>query len=182
MSIVRNALRIKDSRLMLVIAVLLVFFAIDFFGRVMLFSPASSRPDIEETVILSEAIPQIDQPRLDSYLSKIGGLIAVPTQRDLAQVSDDLAAQQLVTEPVAGFWRAGELSFKLVALVESAERFAVLSSLDTRTGKKESIELRLGDSIVGYTVSGVLAKELRLSADNGDQKTLALFEPEGSED
>ena len=180
MTTVGDVLQFKDPRLTPVMAVIIAYLAIDFFGRVMLFSPASSQADIQETVPLSKAIPQIDQPHLDSYLSKIGGLITVPMQRDSAQVSDDFADQGLATEPVAGFWRAGELSFKLIALVESAERFAVLSSLDIRTGEKELIELRLGDSVVGYTVSGVHTKELRLTADNGDQKTLALFEPEGA--
>jgi len=180
MRTVQDALQFKDPRLKPLMAVIIVCLAFDFFGRVMLFSPASLRADIEEAVTVSEAIPQIDQSRSDAYLSKIDGLIRVPVQRDSAKVSDDLAAQRRGTEPGDGFWRAGELSFKLIALVESAERFAVLSSLDNQTGRKELIELRLGDSVIGYTVSAVLAKELRLTANNGDQKTLALFEPEGS--
>ena len=94
----------------------------------------------------------------------------------------DLAAQPLATEPADGYWRAGELSYKLVALVESAERFAVLYSLNNESGEQEMVELRLGDSVVGYTVSELRAKELQLTSDNGAQITLMLFEPERLQD
>ena len=182
MSIIRHALRIEDSRLMLVIAVMFVFLAIDFFGRVVVFSPASLPTNIEEAVTVSEAIPQIDQIRLDGYLAKIDSLKTASIQSEPVQLSDDLAAQQLVSEPAVGYWRAGELSYKLIALVESSERFAVLNSLDNQSGRQEVVKLALGDRIVGYTVSEVLAKELRLMSDSGDLITLTLFEPEELQD
>jgi len=183
MTNVRNALRIRDPRLTPAIVAILVILAIDFFGRVALFSPSSSGPDIEELVILSDAIPQIGQSQVDSYLSKIDSMRARPAQSEAPPLSRDLAAQQQIrNEASDGYWRAGELSYKLVALVESTERFAVLYSLDFESGAKELIELRPGDSIAEYSVSEVLAKELRLTSDNGDQITLALFEAEQLKD
>ena len=181
-STARDALRNWDPRLTPAVAVVLLFLTIDFFSRVVILSPDSSRPDIDEVVTLSDAIPQIGQPQLDSYLSKIAGLIKVPTQVETAQLSDETVAQQLATEPRDGYWRAGVFSYKLVALVENTERFAVLYSLDNESGVKELIELRQGDSIVGYTVSELFSKKLRLTSDNGDQVTLTLFEPEELQD
>ena len=182
MTTVRDALRIRDTRLTPAAVVILVFLMIDFFGRVALFSEGSSRLDIEDVVTLSDDTPQIAQPLLDAYLSKIDNLRALPMQDDSALPIKDLAAQPLAAEPADGYWRAGELSYKLVALVESAERFAVLYSLNNKSGEQEMVELRLGDSVVGYTVSELRAKELQLTSDNGDQITLMLFEPERLQD
>ena len=182
MTTVRDVLQFKDPRLMPVMAVIMVCLVIDFFGRLMLCTPASLLAEIEETASLSEAIPQIDQASLDSYLSKIAFLETPVMQNDSVQSGDDLAPQQPVSEPAVGYWRAGELSYKLVALMESSERFAVLNSLDNQSGRQEVVKLALGDRIVGYTVSEVLAKELRLMSDSGDLITLTLFEPEELQD
>lgn len=179
MSTIRDALGIRDSRLTAAVAVVLLLLTIDFFSRVVLFSPDSSGPVIEEAEMLSDAVPQISQPQADSYLSNIAGLIAVPMRAEIAQLSDDVGTQrQLRSKPSDGYWLAGDLSYKLIALVESTERFAVLYGLDNESGGKELIEVRLGDSIAGYRVSEVLSKRLRLTSDNGDQITLTLFEPE----
>ena len=100
-------------------------------------------------------------------------------QNETTQLSSDIGARrQLPSKPADGYWAAGDLSYKLIALVENTERFAVLYGRDNESGAKESIELRVGDSIAGYTVSEVLSKGLKLTSDNGDQITLKLFEPE----
>lgn len=177
-TIVREALRIKDSRLVPAMAVVFVCLAIDFFGRVVLFSPASSQLDIDQVVTLSEAIPQIDQPHLDNYLSNIAGLNWSPTQVESGLGSDELVVQELAIDSKEGFRRVGIFSYKLIALVQNAERFAVLYSLDNESGVIESIEVRQGDTIGGYMVSELLSKELRLTSENGDPVTLRLFERE----
>jgi hypothetical protein len=183
MSAIRDALRIQDPRLSAAATVVLLLRTIDFFSRVALFPPDSSRPVIEEVETLSNAVPQISQPQADSYLSNIAGLMAVPIQNEAAQLSDDIGARrQRPTTPADGYWAVGDLSYKLIALVENIERFAVLYGQDNESGGKELIELRRGDSIAGYTVSEVLSKRLRLTSDNGDQITLSLFEPEESQD
>ena len=182
MATARHVLRVKDSRPVPMISVLFVCLAIDFFGRVVVFSPAASLLNIQEATTLSNAVPQIDQPQLESYLSNIAGLVGASTQVDSSQLSDDLAAPQLATAPLEGSWRVGELSYKLIALVEGTERFAVLYSLDNESGGKDLIELRPGDSFEGYTVSEVRSKKLRLTSKNGDQVTLMLFEPEVLQD
>lgn len=178
----RDVLQIRDSRLTPAMVVIVFCLATDFFGRVALFSPASLRVNIEESTTLSDAVPQIDQQQVDSYMSNIAGLISVPTQVEAGSTDGDLAAQQSTSELADGYWRAGELSYKLIALVENSERFAVLYSLDNEAGGRELIELRLGDSIEGYTVSELLAKRLLLTSENGGQVTLALFETEGVQD
>ena len=184
MSAIRDALRIQDSRLSAAAAVVLLLLTIDFFSRVALFPPDSSGPVIEEVERLSDAVPQISQLQADIYLSNIAELIEVPKQNETAQPSGDIGARrQLPSKPADGYWVAGDLSYKLIALVENNERFAVLHGWDNESGAKESIELRVGDSIAGYTVSEVLSKRLKLTSGNGDQITLTLFEPEdGSEE
>lgn len=182
MTAVRDALRIRDPRLTPAVVAILAFLTIDFFGRVALFPQGPSRPDIEDVVTLSDDIPKIGQPLLDDYLLKTDGLRTLPLKDDSALSINDLAAQPLATEPADGYWRAGELSYKLVALVESAERFAVLYSLNNESGEQEMVKLRLGDSVVGYKVSELRSKELQLTSDNGDQVTLMLFEPERLQD
>ena len=183
MSAIRDALRIRDSRLTAAAAVVLLLLTIDFFSRVVLFSPDSSGPVIEEVETLSDTVPQISQLQAENYLSNIAGLMAAPMQNETAQTGGDIGAQrQLLSKPADGYWAAGDLSYKLIALVETTERFAVLYGRDNESGGKELIELRLGDSIAGYTVSEVLSKRLRLTSDNGDQITLTLFEPEELQD
>ena len=179
MSAIRDALRIRDSRLSAAAAVGLLLLTIDFFSRVALFPPDSSGPVIEEVETLSDAVPQISQLQADVYLSNIAGLIEVPMQNETAQPGGDIGARrQLPSKPADGYWAAGDLSYKLIALVENTERFAVLYGRDNESGAKESLELRVGDSIAGYTVSELLSKRLKLTSDNGDQITLTLFEPE----
>jgi hypothetical protein len=182
MSTIRDALRIRDSRLTAAVAVVLLLLTTDFFSRVVLFSPDSSRPVIEEVKAQSDAIPQIGQTQLDSYLANIAGLIEVPAQAGAIQLSDDLVAQRPATNSTDRLWRTEGFSYKLIALVENAERFAVLYSVDNATGVREVLEIRQGESIAGYTVSDLLSKEVRLTSNKGDQVTLTLFEPEESQD
>ena len=182
MSTIRDALWVGDSRLTSAAAFVVLFLAIDFFSRVVLFSPASSQPAIEEVVTLSDAIPQIGQTQLDSYLANIAGMIELPAQAGSTQLSVDLVAQQPATSPTDRLWRTELFSYKLIALVENTERFAVLYSIDNESGVREVLEIRQGDSIAGYTVSDLLSKEVRLTSNKGDQVTLTLFEPEESQD
>lgn len=183
MSTVRDALRVWDSRLTSGFAVVFLLLAFDFFSRVVSFLPDSSRPVIEEAGSLSDTVPQISQPQADRYLSNIAGLIALPRQAQIAQPRDEIASQRKpASQPAEGYLRLGELSYKLTGLVESSERFGVLYSLDNDSGAKELIELRVGDSVQGYSVSEVLDKKLSLISGDGDQITLTLFEPEELQD
>jgi hypothetical protein len=176
MSTVRDALWNWDPRLTPAVAVVLLFLTIDFFSRVVIFSPDSSRPDIDEVVTLSDAIPQIGQPQLDSYLSKIAGLIKVPTQVETAQLSDELLAQQLAAEPADGYWRSEVSSFKLIAVAKSADRFVVMHRVHNVTGIGELLELREGEMIDDYVVDQISSRQLRLLAADGEIVNLILFE------
>ena len=181
MSTVRDALWNWDPRLTPALAVVFLFLTIDFFSRVVIFSPDSSRPDIDEVVTLSDAIPQIGQPQLDSYLSKMAGLIKVPTQVETAQLSDELvaqqlAAQQLAAEPADGYWRSEVSSFKLIAVAKSADRFVVMHRVHNVTGIGELLELREGEMIDDYVVDQISSRQLRLLAADGDVVNLILFE------
>ena len=176
MSTVRDALWNWDPRLTPAVAVVLLFLTIDFFSRVVIFSPDSSRPDIDEVVTLSDAIPQIGQPQLDSYLSKMAGLIKVPTQVETAQLRDELLAQQLAAEPADGYWRSEVSSFKLIAVAKSADRFVVMHRVHNVTGIGELLELREGEMIDDYVVDQISSRQLRLLAADGDVVNLILFE------
>lgn len=176
MSTVRDALWNWDPRLTPALAVVLLFLTIDFFSRVVIFSPDSSRPDIDEVVTLSDTIPQIGQPQLDGYLSKMAGLIKVPTQVETAQLSDELVAQQLAAAPADGYWRSEVSSFKLIAVAKSADRFVVMHRVHNVTGIGELLELREGEMIDDYVVDQISSRQLRLLAADGDVVNLILFE------
>jgi len=176
-SSVRDKLWAWDSRLLPAIAVVLILMMIDFFNRIVIFLPDTSGQRVEEIATVSDAVPQIGQPHLDNYLLKLANLVKVPSYAE-ADESIDNVDDQLLIEPIDGYWDAGGFSYKLIALVENAERFALINSIDNESGANELIKLRRGDTVERYRVTELLAKKLRLVSNTGDEVTLMLFESE----
>jgi hypothetical protein len=176
-SSVRDKLWAWDSRLLPAIAVVLILMMIDFFNRIVIFLPDTSGQRVEEIATVSGAVPQIGQPHLDNYLLKLANLVKVPSYAE-ADESIDNVGDQLPIEPIDGYWDAGVFSYKLIALVENAERFALINSIDNESGANELIKLRRGDTVERYRVTELLSKKLRLVSNTGDEVTLMLFESE----
>lgn len=178
MATVRDALRIKDPRLSPVVAAIVLCVVVDFFVRVVLVTPGSSQPQIEEVVTFSDAIPQISQQQLDSVLSNMSGLMTASTRVEAAQPDDDLAVNQPSTEPTDGYWRSEVFSLKLLAVAKRAVHFAVIHKVHNVTGTGELLELREGEAFDDYLVDQISPRQLRLLAADGEIVNLTLFEPD----
>lgn len=172
----RGKWRISDRRILPAMAIVFFVLMVDFFTRVVVYLPESSQPNVDEVITASGAVPQMGDALMNSYLAKMADLIKKPEQIDSSeQVAD------LVVEQSDGYWRAGVFRYKLIAVVDNTERFAVLYSVHNDSGVKELIELRQGESIDGYSVVELRSREIRLLSESGDEVTLRLFEPEERE-
>jgi hypothetical protein len=74
-------------------------------------------------------------------------------------------------------WQAGAFSYRLLAVFQSADQFAVLHRTHVVSGEREVIEARLGDVIDQYAVSEIDSRKMLVTSDKGEQVELVLFEP-----
>ena len=177
----RGKWRISDRRILPAMAIIVFVLMVDFFTRVVVYLPESSQPTVDEVITASGAVPQMGDALMNSYLAKMAELIKKPGQVDSSEQVADLVVEQSSIEQSDGYWRGGVFRYKLIAVVDNTERFAVLYSVHNDSGVKELIELRQGESIDGYSVVELRSREIRLLSENGDEVTLRLFEPEERE-
>jgi hypothetical protein len=85
-------------------------------------------------------------------------------------VSDEMA------ESDPNYWQLGTSGYRLLALFESDERFAVLDQIDVASGTRKVIEARVGDVIDKYHVAAVSDRAMSVVNPSGDKIELVLFD------
>ena len=161
---------IWDARYIPVIGVFCLWSVFDIVDRFVPQNLTSSRPAVSVDALLSD-MPRLSDQTYQAYLEKLAVHVTPVTAGTLEPIdSIGDSAQNDV-------WQAGAFSYRLVAVFQSADQFAVLHRTKVSSGEREVIEARLGDVIGQYTVSEIASHKMSVTSAKGERVELVLFEP-----
>jgi len=159
-----------DARYMPLIGVFCLLVVFDIFDRLVPQNVTNSRPALSVDTLLSD-MPRLSDQTYQAYLGKLAVHVTPVTADTLEPVDSISAGAQ------NDVWQAGAFSYRLVAVFQSADQFAVLHRTKVSSGESEVIEARLGDVIDQYTVSEIASHKMLVTSGTGERVKLVLFEP-----
>ena len=162
-----------DARYMPVIGIFCLWSVFDLVDRFVPQNVASSTPAVSVDVLLS-AMPRLDDQAYQAYLEKLAVHVTPPTEEALVPVDSMSASGQ------NDVWRAGAFSYRLLAVLESVDQFAVLHRTDAVSGERQVIEARLGDVVDKHTIAEISFRRITITSFEGEEIELVLFK--GPED
>lgn len=143
--------------------------AIDFFARFIpdeFIESGSYKPVAQEEF----SVLELGSDALERYLLKLS------KYQEVKLVA--LEEPELTEAPVnLGSWVGSDYSYQLLAVFSAGNAFAVVSRLSFETKEQDIVELQVGDSMSGYSVSSVTQKGITLAGPNGEREELRLFVP-----
>ena len=161
---------IWDARYIPVIGVFCLWSVFDIVDRFVPQNATSSRPAVSVDALLSD-MPRLNDQTYQAYLDKLASHVTPITAGTLESVDSLGASAQ------NDVWQVGEFSYRLVAVFQSADQFAVLHRTKVSSGAREVIEARLGDVIGQHTVSEIASHKMLVTSGKGERVELVLFEP-----
>lgn len=161
---------IWDARYMPVIGIFCLWSVFDIVDRLVPQNVTGSGPDVSELTLLND-MPRLSDQTYQAYLEKLAVHVTPVTADSLESVDIIGASAQ------NDVWQAGAFSYRLLAVFQSADQFAVLHRTHVVSGEREVIEARLGDVIDQYAVSEIDSRKMLVTSDKGERVELVLFEP-----
>ena len=161
---------IWDARYMPVIGIFCLWSVFDLVDRFVPQNVTGSTPAVSVDALLSD-MPRLTDQTYQAYLEKLA-VHVTPVTEDTLEPVDSIGAS--VQNDV---WQAGAFSYRLLAVFQSADQFAVLHRTNVVSGEREVIEARLGDVIDQYAVSEIASHKILVTSDRGERVELVLFEP-----
>ena len=159
-----------DARYMPLIVVFCLLVIFDIFDRFVPQNVTGSRLAVAVEMPLS-GIPRLNDQAYQAYLEKLAAHVTPVTMDAIERVySINPSAQNDV-------WQAGAFSYKLLAVFQSTDQFAVLQRIDVASGERQIIKARLGDTIDEHTVSEIASHQMSVTSVKGERVELVLFEP-----
>lgn len=162
-----------DARYMPVIGIFCLWSVFDLVDRFVPQNVASSTPAVSVDVLMS-AMPRLDDQAYQAYLEKLAVHVTPPTEETLEPVDSMSASGQ------NDVWQAGAFSYRLLAVLESVDQFAVLHRTDAVSGERQVIEARLGDVVDKHTIAEISFRRITITSFEGEEIELVLFK--GPED
>ena len=159
-----------DARYIPVIVVFCLWSVFDIVDRLVPENVTVSRPAVSVDALLS-GMPRLSDQTYQAYLEKLADHVTPATAGTLDSVDSMGASVQ------NDVWQAGAFSYRLLAVFQSADQFAVLHRTHVVSGEREVIEARLGDVIDQYAVSEIASHKMLVTSDKGERVELVLFEP-----
>ena len=161
---------IWDARYMPVIGIFCLWSVFDLVDRFVPQNVASPTAAVSVDALLSD-MPRLTDQTYQAYLEKLAVHVTPVTAGTLESVDSLGASAQ------NDVWQVGEFSYRLLAVFQSADQFAVLHRTHVVSGEREVIEARLGDVIDQYAVSEIASHKMLVTSDKGERVELVLFEP-----
>jgi hypothetical protein len=159
-----------DARYIPVIVVFCLWSVFDIVDRLVPQNVTGSGPAVSELTILND-MPRLSDQTYQAYLEKLA-VHVTPVTADTLESVDIIGASAQ-----NDVWQAGAFSYRLLAVFQSADQFAVLHRTHVVSGEREVIEARLGDIIDRYAVSEIDSRKMLVTSDKGERVELVLFEP-----
>ena len=159
-----------DARYIPVIGVFCLLIVFDIVDRLVPENVTVSRPSVSVDALLS-GVPRLNDQTYQAYLDKLASHVT-PVTADTLEPEDRIGAGAQ-----NDVWQVGEFSYRLLAVFQSADQFAVLHRTHVVSGEREVIEARLGDVIDQYAVSEIASHKMLVTSDKGERVELVLFEP-----
>ena len=161
---------IWDARYMPVIGIFCLWSVFDIVDRLVPQNVTGSGPALSELTLLND-MPRLSDQTYQAYLGKLAVHVTPVTAGTLEPVDSVGASVQ------NDVWQAGAFSYRLLAVFQSLDQFAVLHRTHVVSGELELIEARLGDVIDQYAVSEIASHKMLVMSDKGERVELVLFEP-----
>ena len=159
-----------DARYIPVIVVFCLWSVFDIVDRLVPQNVTGLGPAVSELTLLND-MPRLSDQTYQAYLEKLA-VHVTPVTADTLESVDIIGASAQ-----NDVWQAGAFSYRLLAVFQSADQFAVLHRTHVVSGEREVIEARLGDVIDQYAVSEIDSRKLLVTSDKGERVELVLFEP-----
>ena len=160
-----------DRRLLPVVVVACSLMAYDLFSRLLVVQEDFLVKTERQQVNLTPR-PSLDNETFNVYLDRLSALTKQSPSSEAAQM---LPAAGESTDR-SGYSQLGEFSYRLVAVLKSAETVALLSKLSDGSDVAELIEARMESIIGGYQITSIDPRAIVLSSKAGDKVELKLFE------
>lgn len=162
-----NRGRFREYWLVWVLCVSLL--AIDFFARFVngeFIESGNYKPAaLEELSVL-----ELGDDALERYLLKLS------KYQEVKLVA--LEEPEFTEAPVnLGSWVGSDYNYQLLAVFSAGNAFAVVSRLSFESKEQDIVELQVGDSMSGYSISSVTEKGIVLVGPDGEREELRLFLP-----
>tara|TARA_B110000879_G_C10895834_1_gene402474 strand:- start:120 stop:674 length:555 start_codon:yes stop_codon:yes gene_type:complete len=161
---------IWDDRYMPVIGVFCLLIVFDIVDRLAPQNVTVSRPSVSVDALLI-GMPRLNDQTYQAYLDKLASHVA-PVTADTLEPEDSIGAGAQ-----NDVWQVGAFSYRLLAVFQSVDQFAVLHRTNVVSGEREVIEARLGDVIGQHTVSEIASHKILVTSGKGERVELVLFEP-----
>ena len=159
---------IWDDRYMPVIGVFCLLIVFDIVDRLAPQNVTVSRPSVSVDALLI-GMPRLNDQTYQAYLDKLASHVA-PVTADTLEPEDSIGAGAQ-----NDVWQVGAFSYRLLAVLESVDQFAVLHRTDAVSGEREVIEARLGDVIDKHAVSEISFSRIMITSVEGEKIELVLF-------
>jgi hypothetical protein len=159
---------IWDARYMPVIGVFCLWSVFDLVDRFVPQNVASPTAAVSVDALLSD-MPRLTDQTYQAYLEKLAVHVTPVTEDTLEPVDSIGASAQ------NDVWESGAFSYRLLAVFQSADQFAVLHRTDAVSGERQVIEARLGDVIDKHAVSEIAFRRIMITSVEGEKIELVLF-------
>ncbi|MDE0783284.1 MAG: hypothetical protein OSB34_08900 [Planktomarina sp.] len=158
-----------DTRYMPLIWVFCLLVVFDIFDRFVPQNVTGSRLAVSVDMPLGD-MPRLNDQAYQAYLEKLAAHVT-PVTVDAPEPVDNInvSAQNDV-------WQAGAFSYKLLAVFQSMDQFAVLQRVEVASGERQIIDARLGDVIDKHTVTEIALHRMAITSVAGERVELVLFE------
>ena len=158
--------------------VALIFCVTDFFIRFPLYTEENA-----DSLVLSEADILEDywifsDDHYSDYMTKLTkpeNKSQADTKRALSSEIDSNKAPKRKSFTGNAVWNSANHSFRLLAIFDAQEKFAVLHMMDSQTGDKEVLEVYEGDELDGFLMEKIFLQSVYFVAPNNRKVELALF-------
>jgi hypothetical protein len=159
---------IWDARYMPVIGIFCLWSVFDLVDRFVPQNVASPTAAVSVDALLSD-MPRLTDQTYQAYLEKLA-VHVTPVTADTLEPVDSIGASAQ-----NDVWQAGAFSYRLLAVLESVDQFAVLHRTDAVSGERQVIEARLGDVIDKHAVSEISFRRIMITSVEGEKIELVLF-------
>jgi hypothetical protein len=159
---------IWDARYIPVIGVFCLWSVFDIVDRFVPENIIGSRSSVLVDTLLSD-MPRLNDQTYQAYLEKLA-VHVTPVTADTLEPVDIISASAQ-----NDVWESGPFRYRLLAVFQSADQFAVLHRTDAVSGERKVIEARLGDVIDKHAVSEIAFRRIMITSVEGEKIELVLF-------
>ena len=140
----------------------------------------SNRPD--QFGLEIETPLRLERSRYEYYLTRLMGETEEPDTSVVAPTENQDTPMNSFLPGEEDAWSTSTHRYRLLAIFEAVDKFAVLDRLDLKTSTRDLLEVRIGDEIDGFVLDSISKHKVSGGTENGDRMEMTLFLPSFNKD